>query len=132
MSIKINKEVFTQIQGHGEAAYPEEGAGLLLGVVEGEQRSIEAILRWIIRVRMRRAITVISSRRRTCCMARRKPPPWGWMLSVCFTRILTTPTSPRSSTGNGLYPGSRTSLPVCKRAGHQQSFVAFAGRPLGF
>ncbi|KAA3644598.1 MAG: hypothetical protein DWQ07_14365 [Chloroflexi bacterium] len=44
MSIKIKKEVFIQIQQHGEAAYPEEGAGLLLGRVDGEERFIEAIL----------------------------------------------------------------------------------------
>lgn len=33
-----------EIRRHGEAAYPEEGAGLLLGSVTGEDRQVEMIL----------------------------------------------------------------------------------------
>ena len=32
------------IQSHGEAAYPNEGAGLLLGQAEGDQKTLAAIL----------------------------------------------------------------------------------------
>ena len=32
------------IQAHGEAAYPNEGAGLLLGTARGEQKTLAAIL----------------------------------------------------------------------------------------
>ncbi|MBN1453864.1 MAG: M67 family metallopeptidase [Anaerolineales bacterium] len=39
----INEEILTQIYAHGEAAYPEEGAGFLLGSDDGEQRHIAQI-----------------------------------------------------------------------------------------
>ncbi len=42
--ISIVKDVLEQIQSHGEAAYPEEGAGLLLGTFEAGNKIIFAIL----------------------------------------------------------------------------------------
>lgn len=44
MKLIINRAVFTHIQAHGERAYPEEGAGLLLGKVAGNEREVLAIL----------------------------------------------------------------------------------------
>jgi proteasome lid subunit RPN8/RPN11 len=44
MSLTITAEVLKQIHAHGEAAYPHEGAGLLLGRVQGEVKQVEAIL----------------------------------------------------------------------------------------
>jgi proteasome lid subunit RPN8/RPN11 len=44
MSLYIPTEIIEQIQRHGENAYPEEGAGLLLGRVEGEIKAVTAIL----------------------------------------------------------------------------------------
>lgn len=44
MEIELDPGVLRAIHAHGEAAYPEEGAGFLLGLVEGEQRRVTAIL----------------------------------------------------------------------------------------
>ncbi|HSO26755.1 MAG TPA: M67 family metallopeptidase [Anaerolineales bacterium] len=43
MSLHIPSEILTQIHAHGEAAYPEEGAGLLLGVVQDGSRRVQRI-----------------------------------------------------------------------------------------
>lgn len=43
--LEITPQVLEQIQAHGEAAYPEEGAGLLLGQLSGERRQVTAITR---------------------------------------------------------------------------------------
>lgn len=44
--LEISKEVLAQIYAHGEAAFPDEGAGFLLGTdaVDGQPRRITAIL----------------------------------------------------------------------------------------
>ena len=44
--LEISKEVLAQIYAHGEAAFPDEGAGFLLGVdaMDGKPRRITAIL----------------------------------------------------------------------------------------
>ena len=42
--LEVTPEVLKQIHAHGEIAYPEEGAGFLLGTVDGEQRQVTAIL----------------------------------------------------------------------------------------
>jgi proteasome lid subunit RPN8/RPN11 len=44
MVLHLPDEILTAIHAHGEAAYPEEGAGLLLGRVEGEQKSVVSLL----------------------------------------------------------------------------------------
>jgi len=41
--LQISSEVLTQIHAHGEAAFPDEGAGFLLGT-DGNSRQITAIL----------------------------------------------------------------------------------------
>lgn len=43
MILEINEETLEEIKSHGEAAYPEEGAGLLLGLEEGQSRRVSAI-----------------------------------------------------------------------------------------
>lgn len=40
--LKLSKEVLDEIHVHGEQAYPEEGAGFLLGS-EGEARAVQSI-----------------------------------------------------------------------------------------
>ena len=42
--LEIASEVLKKIHVHGEKAYPEEGAGFLLGKVDGEWRQVTAIL----------------------------------------------------------------------------------------
>src|SRR4030067_338839 len=44
MKLEISREVLNRIYAHGEAAYPDEGAGFLLGMANGEQRQGAAIL----------------------------------------------------------------------------------------
>lgn len=37
MSLIMGQDLLSQIQSHGERAYPEEGAGFLLGIDDGER-----------------------------------------------------------------------------------------------
>lgn len=41
--LRIDKDILAQIHAHGEDAYPEEGAGFLLGYDDGEQRHVAQI-----------------------------------------------------------------------------------------
>jgi proteasome lid subunit RPN8/RPN11 len=43
MTLEIDGQSLREIQTHGEASYPEESAGLLLGIHEGETRRVTAI-----------------------------------------------------------------------------------------
>lgn len=43
MSLILSKQVLAQIHTHGEASYPEEGAGFLLGSDEDQQRVVSQI-----------------------------------------------------------------------------------------
>ena len=43
MSIFLTRDLLAGIHVHGEAAYPEEGAGLLLGHAQGERRVVLAL-----------------------------------------------------------------------------------------
>ncbi len=43
MALKIGSDLLSQIHAHGESAYPEEGAGLLFGTADGEDKTITAI-----------------------------------------------------------------------------------------
>ena len=44
MTLEIKAAVLHQIHAHGESAYPEEGAGFLLGEANGDRRGVVAIL----------------------------------------------------------------------------------------
>ena len=44
MSLHIPQEILGRIQLHGEQAYPEEGAGLLLGDLKGQDPQVVEIL----------------------------------------------------------------------------------------
>jgi proteasome lid subunit RPN8/RPN11 len=44
MSLELSAHLLIQIHSDGEAAYPEEGAGFLLGRVEGDHRQVLAVL----------------------------------------------------------------------------------------
>lgn len=44
MILKIGAEVLEKIHAHGEEAYPDEGAGLLLGKAQGELKQVDSIL----------------------------------------------------------------------------------------
>ena len=44
MALALSSTLLKSIHTHGEAAYPEEGAGLLLGSVEGENKQVLEIL----------------------------------------------------------------------------------------
>ena len=41
--LRLSDEILKQIRAHGESAYPEEGAGFLLGV-DSDERAVKAIL----------------------------------------------------------------------------------------
>jgi proteasome lid subunit RPN8/RPN11 len=42
--LSLSPDLLRQIQAHGEAYYPNEGAGLLLGEVDGESRRVTQLL----------------------------------------------------------------------------------------
>ena len=44
MALKISPQLIKEIHSHGEAAYPEEGAGLLLGEVQGDDKQVTWLL----------------------------------------------------------------------------------------
>jgi proteasome lid subunit RPN8/RPN11 len=44
MSLQISTRLIQRIHANGEAAYPEEGAGLLLGVSEGQTRRVMTLV----------------------------------------------------------------------------------------
>ena len=44
MSLKISPQLLQDIYSHGEAAYPEEGAGLLLGTIQGDEKRVTRLL----------------------------------------------------------------------------------------
>jgi proteasome lid subunit RPN8/RPN11 len=44
MSLTISPGLLAEIQRHGEGAYPDEGAGLLLGEATGEDKRVTALL----------------------------------------------------------------------------------------
>jgi proteasome lid subunit RPN8/RPN11 len=44
MALKISPELLKEIYSHGEAAYPDEGAGLLLGEVLGDDKTVTWLL----------------------------------------------------------------------------------------
>jgi proteasome lid subunit RPN8/RPN11 len=44
MSLLISNELLQRIHAHGEAAYPEEGAGLMLGRLVGGNTRVERLL----------------------------------------------------------------------------------------
>jgi proteasome lid subunit RPN8/RPN11 len=43
VSLWLSRQILAQINAHGETSYPEEGAGFLLGSVEGQQRVVSQI-----------------------------------------------------------------------------------------
>lgn len=44
MSLLISSQILENIHAHGESAYPEEGAGLLLGTAIGGQKQVTQIM----------------------------------------------------------------------------------------
>jgi proteasome lid subunit RPN8/RPN11 len=44
MTITLSNELIERIHQHGEAAYPEEGAGLLLGLAHGQDKHVFELL----------------------------------------------------------------------------------------
>jgi proteasome lid subunit RPN8/RPN11 len=44
MTLELSQALLTQIHAHAEAAYPEEGAGFLLGKDDGERRQVMTLL----------------------------------------------------------------------------------------
>jgi proteasome lid subunit RPN8/RPN11 len=44
MTLQISSEALIRIHAHGEEAYPEEGAGLMLGHADGDVRVVTTIL----------------------------------------------------------------------------------------
>lgn len=45
MTLALSVDMLADIHAHGEQAYPEEGAGLLLGSVEGERRRVLEVVK---------------------------------------------------------------------------------------
>lgn len=46
MTLAITTELLQEIQTHGEKAYPEEGAGLMLGTVSQDGKFVKALLKF--------------------------------------------------------------------------------------
>ncbi len=46
MTIHLSPELLRAIQAHGEQAYPEEGAGLILGTARADDRTATALSPW--------------------------------------------------------------------------------------
>jgi proteasome lid subunit RPN8/RPN11 len=44
MALHISPELMQEIQAHGESAYPEEGAGLMLGTAQGELKLVTRLV----------------------------------------------------------------------------------------
>jgi proteasome lid subunit RPN8/RPN11 len=44
MALHISQELVNQIHAHGENSYPEEGAGLMLGRVEGQHKHVTRLM----------------------------------------------------------------------------------------
>lgn len=44
MRLQLSSALLNQLHAHGEAAYPEEGAGFLFGRVDGDQRQLLSLL----------------------------------------------------------------------------------------
>ncbi|OGO36608.1 MAG: hypothetical protein A2W35_16440 [Chloroflexi bacterium RBG_16_57_11] len=44
MALQISNELLQRIQAHGKAAYPEEGAGLMLGNTQAEDKTVQRLL----------------------------------------------------------------------------------------
>jgi proteasome lid subunit RPN8/RPN11 len=44
MSVRIAARLIDEIRAHAERHYPEEGAGLLLGSLEGDERTVRSVL----------------------------------------------------------------------------------------
>lgn len=44
MSLEISSSLLEHIHRFGEAAYPDEGAGLLLGISDGAKKQVKAVL----------------------------------------------------------------------------------------
>lgn len=44
MSLLISSQLLQDIHTHGESTYPEEGVGLLMGMVDGDQKKVTRIL----------------------------------------------------------------------------------------
>jgi proteasome lid subunit RPN8/RPN11 len=46
MTLMLSRQLLKQIHAHGEAAYPEEGAGLMLGMASGGERRAARLLQF--------------------------------------------------------------------------------------
>jgi proteasome lid subunit RPN8/RPN11 len=44
MTLSLPISLLKEIHAHGEAAYPEEGAGLLLGTIQDDNKTVKALL----------------------------------------------------------------------------------------
>jgi proteasome lid subunit RPN8/RPN11 len=44
MPLLISLELIQEIQAHGESAYPEEGAGLMLGIADGDRKQVTRLV----------------------------------------------------------------------------------------
>lgn len=44
MTVILTRDILKRIEKHAENTYPEEGAGLLIGQVNGETRRVQAVL----------------------------------------------------------------------------------------
>lgn len=44
MTVRISLDILSQVHAHGQASYPEEGAGLLLGNLGGQEKHVTMIM----------------------------------------------------------------------------------------
>jgi hypothetical protein len=112
MALHISPELMQEIQAHGESAYPEEGAGLMLGTAQGELKLVT------------RLVTFANAREQSARHNRYLLTPQDYLrgeqeaarleLDVCSIRTPIILTARRNSTANGPCPGFRTSSRACR------------------
>ena len=117
MSIQLGKEHIAAITRHGEAAYPFEGCGLLLGRAEDGRKSVVRVLP----VENTRETEARHNRYlippEAVMKAEQQAGRGAWILSGSFTRIPTIPNSPVILTVSMRGRGTAISSPPSTRGG---------------
>jgi proteasome lid subunit RPN8/RPN11 len=105
MTLELSQALLTQIHAHAEAAYPEEGAGFLLGKDDGERRQVMTLLE------LANAREGAARHNRYLLapqdyLQSEEQAAWVWTCWVCSILTQTIPTGLPSSTASGPCPGS--------------------------
>ncbi|MEJ2597699.1 MAG: M67 family metallopeptidase [Anaerolineales bacterium] len=113
MALYIPSNILQQIHANGERAYPEEGAGLMLGQAQDEDRSVVRILP----IPNAREDSARHNRYLITAQDMLHGEQEAARLDLDVVGIFHShpdhPSGRLNSTGSGPYPGILTSSPVC-------------------